>query len=76
MNPKLRAAAIRAARTFGQAFIGSLGAAWLASRNISASGLVHSVRVTADVAAGTGILAAATALGMNFARPVTPETKT
>ena len=72
ISPTLRAAAIRAARTFAQAFIGLILAKWIAGPT-TITGLVDAVQAHADLAGGTGLLAALTALGLNVARPIAPE---
>lgn len=65
----LEAAAIRAARTFAQAFAGWLAQKWIASGELTASAIIVTVGAHADAAAGAGILAAALALGWNMGSP-------
>lgn len=76
MNPTLRAAAIRGARTFTQAFAGYIGSKWIGTMvggDIAISDLARAVQANADNAAGVAVLAAAIALGWNIRRPITPE---
>jgi hypothetical protein len=72
MNATLKAALIRSARTAGQAFVGVILAKWIVGPT-TVSGLIDVVRLQADFAGGSAILAALTALGVNAWKPVTPE---
>jgi cobalamin biosynthesis protein CobD/CbiB len=70
MSPLLRAAMFRAARTFAQAFLAVVVQKWLAGdTGVTVSGLVRTFGAHSDAAAGTAILAAAGALGVNLRRP-------
>jgi len=70
ISPTLRAATIRGARTFVQAFAAVVVQKWLAGdAGVTVSGLVRTIGAHADAAAGTAILAAAGALGWNMRRP-------
>lgn len=69
-----KVAAYRAARTFAQAFVGVIGATWIADGSATITSLVHTVAVTSDRAGGSGLIAALAALGLNFVKPnVKPE---
>lgn len=50
--------AARLVRTFALTLVGYCAQAWIASGDVSASGLVDSVRANVDAAAGAGVLAA------------------
>jgi hypothetical protein len=58
-------AALRAAKTAAQTFIGVILAAWLNGGNIAFSALLDTLETQSDFALGSAILAAATALGWN-----------
>jgi hypothetical protein len=73
MNPRIKAALIRAARTAAQAFAATIGQRWLAGHEQTISALIRTVQHQADAAGGVAVLAAAAALGLNWARPVSPE---
>ena len=67
---KFRAATIRAARTFAQVFIAVIFQQWTTgNEGVSISGLWGVVEVRSDAAAGTALVAALLALGLNMKRP-------
>ncbi len=60
----VKAAAVRAARTFVQAYVGVILAFWIGvGDSPTVTGLWDAVTSQSDVAAGAGIIAAITALG-------------
>lgn len=73
MNPVLKAAAIRAARTAAQTFIGVIIAKWMGGA-ITVTALYDTTLAQADFAGGSAISAALVALGVNAWKPVHPET--
>lgn len=77
----IKAAAIRAARTFGQSYLGAIVYVWAfgvpgaSPTAVSITNLIRTVQEQSDLSAGIALFGALAALGVNAIKPITPEVK-